>query len=497
MTFLEVWKDVVWFIFIILYGLVAFNCVYILKLRQSPASTLAWILLHVVLPFIAVPLFYILGENRIRKFSKRKQKRSLEFAGYVKALSSNKLDAQIRHAEAAGSQHLRSFNQLFTKFGDVFQPYQNHVQLLIDGETTFTAIFEAIAAARCYILVQYYILRSDRLGIRLQELLIEKAKAGIPVFLLYDDMGSFWLSREYVKKLRKAGVNTARFLPIANLSRFFQINFRNHRKLVAVDGICAFTGGLNVGDEYYGKGSPDMYWRDTHLKVIGPAARQLEEVFIDDWFFAANKKIRLKISESVTKSPLVEQALQANRGHIAFTQVIPTGPTDREQLALLMFMHAITSASKRIWIATPYFVPDQTLLKALVLARWRGVDVHVLIPEESDSRLVQWVGISFAEELCRKGISVSTYQIGFLHSKTCLVDDSLSIVGTCNFDNRALFLNFETSLVVHDEAFARDVEAMFLNDFKYSKPLEIPDDGGFFDLHRLVTDAARLLAPLL
>ncbi len=497
MSFSEMIRELTWPFFLILYGFVALNCVYILKLRQSPSTTLAWILLHVVLPFIAVPLFYLLGENRIRRFSKRKMKRSLEFAGYVKALSATARDAQMRRAADSNASHLQSFHELFRKFGDVFQPYENHVELLIDGETTFTAIFAAIANARSYILVQYYILRSDRLGIRLQELLIEKAKAGIPVFLLYDDMGSFWLSRDYVRKMRRAGINVARFLPIANLNRFFQINFRNHRKLVAVDGICAFTGGLNVGDEYYGKGSPEMYWRDTHLKIIGPAARQLEEVFIDDWFFAANKKIRLKISESVAKSPIVNDTINQKQGHIAYTQVIPTGPTDREQLALLMFMHAITSAQHRIWIATPYFVPDQTLLKALVLARWRGLDVRVLIPEKSDTRLVQWVGLSFAEEICRRGISVSTYRKGFMHSKVCLVDDSLAIVGTCNFDNRALFLNFETSLVVHNESFAREIEAMFLRDFADSRPLRLQEDTGFFNPHRFVTDAARLLAPLL
>jgi len=342
----------------------------------------------------------------------------------------------------------------------VFYPQYGNIELLMDGQQTFEAIFEAIKKAEKYILVQYYIVRSDRMGLELKKLLIEKARSGVPVYMLLDDMGSFWLSKNYVADLKRAGVHLARFLPIANFKRFFQANFRNHRKLVVVDGTFAFTGGLNDGEEYAAsrsKKSMKRYWRDTHIQVSGGAVYQFEEVFLDDWYFATNHKINLpdhdfiQLSETDIKPPVL--------------QVIPTGPTDEALISILLIIHLINTAQVRLWIATPYFVPDPAIVRALELAALRGVDVKIMLPQEGDNRFVHWVSISFAEQLRARNIEVLLYQPGFTHQKIILVDQAVSCIGTMNLDNRAMYLNFETMAVIHSESFANQVKTMLETDF--------------------------------
>lgn len=495
-----------------LYCVAIYNAVNVLFDRRSPAATTGWLLALLGLPWIGIPLYYLIGQSRLRGNIRKKRTRTKRFAAYAQEFE--RRFRQINAAPPTPPPALQvvfdRFTRIFRGIGAVAEPYLNNIALLADGEKTFAHIFAAIENAERYIFVQYYILRSDRLGLELKDLLINKAKRGIPVYVLFDDMGSFWLSKQYIRDLRDAGIQVASFLPVTKMRRGVQLNFRNHRKLVVVDGQVAFTGGLNVGDEYAGS-SKIPHWRDTHVMVMGPAVAQLEEVFFEDWFFAADSRVsvkqmmRLVEQRSDTDGDLLRKTFfvlgpgptQTNRSHQALVQVIPSGPSDDMYLNALLFVELINSSRHRLWIASPYFVPDATLELALELAILRGVDVRILIPKESDHRIVQWVSMHHAMHFKRQGAEVFLYRRGFMHQKVLLVDEIITCIGTTNFDNRAMYLNFETSLVIHDEIFNSEVATMLEGDFGSSLRLQLDDIKGEGPLVKLRGNIARLLSPLL
>jgi cardiolipin synthase len=488
------WQDVTLASTVILYALAFYNCYHILNAKMSPASSIAWIFFNLALPFFGVPLYLLLGRFRIDDYKSFEPGAPIEFFRSFEHLK-NRADANPE------SENLKIFRDAFARFGAVFNPHPNDkVVLLVDGEETFASIFSSIEKAQSYILVQYYILRSDKLGIELKELLIRKAEEGIKVFLLYDDMGSFWLSRKYIDDLKGAGIRVARFLPVTSLRRFFLLNFRNHRKLVVVDGLCSFTGGLNVGEEYVGsRFNRKEKWRDTHLKIIGPATCQLEEVFFADWFYATDQNLKGELEYSLPKRNSLLETDQSRLPSqpLPMVQIVPSGPNDTYYIGMLLFKLLILTAKKRLWIATPYFIPDENLQRDLELAVMRGVDVRIMIPRESDNRVVHWVSLSYAEQMERHGILIYLYDDGFSHQKLVCVDDDLCGVGTSNFDNRALYLNFEMTVLVFDPVFNRQVRTMLERDFSLSRPLEPRRDHLLRRIFSLRANGARLLAPLM
>lgn len=479
---------------LVLYGASMVNFAKILTNRRMTSSAaIAWILLHIFLPFIALPLFWLLGDFRItgyvRRYRETARERGIEDRSFIGLPS----PSAASMAPPLRELYL-SFKTTFSMFGSLFLPQQGEAELLIDGHNTFEAIFAAIANARHYILVQYYIVRNDRLGLELKRLLVEKAQSGVPVYMLVDDMGSFWLSQGYLRDLKKNGVSVGRFLPIASFKRFFQMNFRNHRKLVIVDGNLAFTGGLNVGEEYAAPRSKKSkrYWRDTHVALRGGAVGQLEELFLEDWYFAQGEKIGLP--KRVLDGS--RELKKTDRSSLAI-QLMPMGPTDDAFVSILFLLHLLNSAQKRVWIATPYFVPDLPILRAFELAVLRGVDVRVIIPKKADSRLVQWASLSYADQLQSKGVKVMLYEAGFMHQKVILLDDYVSAVGTMNLDNRAMYLNFEIMVLIFNEAFGVKVKHMLLNDFLSCRFFRADGRSLTRAFRKVRGNAARLLAPLL
>ncbi len=491
-------KSLFFWITFCVYVLALIQCFRILRDRQTPQATYSWILLTLGLPWIAIPLYYFFGTNRIRQYIIRKKRTLPKFLKYAEQYAKGITPPQDDELKDLITDSFYEYRKIFSSFGDFFSPLPNYVKLLINGDQTFQEIFSAIENARHYILVQYYILKSDRIGIELKNLLVQKAKQGVQVYLLYDDMGSFWISLDFIKDLKNAGVRISQFLPVANFKRASQINFRNHRKLVAVDGVIAFTGGLNVGDEYLGKKmfkEKNLFWRDTHLLISGPSVKIFEEVFLEDWFFANYKKINLPPPKLQKEFLQLEDFNPPDNTQKAIVQIVPTGPTDPHFYGIFNLLHGITMAKKRVWIATPYFVPDVTLERALELAALREIDVRILLPYSSDHAVVHWVSLSYAKELQKKGIKIYLYQKGFMHQKVLLIDDDICGIGTTNFDNRALYLNFETSVIIHSKEFAKQFEEMLENDFHESHILVAPYRESFFT--QAVQDMARLLAPLL
>jgi cardiolipin synthase len=360
----------------------------------------------------------------------------------------------------------------------------NQVQLLIDGEAVFDAILATLAGARKVILLQFFIIRDDQLGRRLRDLLLERAAAGVQVFVLYDGIGSHALPRHFSEKMRAGGVQVRAFPTGGGLLSRFQLNFRNHRKIVVVDGECGFLGGFNVGDEYLGHKPPLAPWRDTHVEVRGPVVACLQESFAEDWFWATHQL-----------PPLLLPEAYADDGMLC--QVIASGPADPQETCALLFVEAINSARERVWITSPYFIPDEALFAALRLAVLRGVDVRILLPARPDHRVVYAASSLYAFEALRAGVRVFRYQPGFLHQKVMLIDSSVVVIGSANLDNRSFRLNFEISLLTFDAGFAAEVEQMLEEDLRNCRELIGADRHNLHRLQQLGMRVARLISPIL
>jgi cardiolipin synthase len=340
-------------------------------------------------------------------------------------------------------------------------------------------------AAEEYIIVQFYIIHDDNLGGELKALLERKAGEGVRVYVLYDEIGSYYLPKAYRRELTEAGAVILPFRTTKGLRNRFQVNFRNHRKIVICDGHVAYVGGLNVGDEYLGQHKKFGPWRDTHVEVRGPVVQAIQFAFLEDWFWATGDVPEL----DWTPHPAPEQNETA--------LCLASDPSDLMETCGLFFLHVINSAKQRVWIASPYFVPDESLMNALQLAAIRGVDVRVMLPAIPDHKLVYLAGFSFIAEAEPAGVKFYRYQIGFMHHKVLLVDDDLAAVGTANFDNRSVRLNFELMLVFADKAFAADVSEMLEKDFAESRQATSEELASRPFLFRIAVRVARLFGPIL
>ncbi len=446
---------------------------------RTSQGAVAWVIALNTFPYVAVPAYWVLGRSK--------------FKGYVTARQAGDLEAHLALEDLGAKAEQfrakldspRGGYEALERLANIPFLRGNDAALLIDGEATFSSIFEGIEQASDYILVQFFIVKDDELGRELKSRLIAKSEQGIRVYFLFDEVGSHKLPKRYVEELRAAGVEAYDFHTRQGPRNRFQINFRNHRKIVVVDGRVAWVGGHNVGDEYLGKGPELGAWRDTHVRITGPAVLATQLSFVEDWYWAARNV------------PEVSWALEpAEDGDLAVL-VVPSGPADTLETAGLMFAHAIASARERIWISSPYFVPDEGVMTALQLAGLRGVDVRILIPDKPDHLAVYLAAFSYFDEAAHTGVKFYRYQEGFLHGKTMLVDDQVGAVGTANFDNRSFRLNFEITLVFADSGFARLVEEMFLADFARSRQMVSSDSADRSFWFKLAVRLARLTAPLL
>ena len=455
------------------------TAIHAIMRTRSSQGAIAWTLGLLTLPYFSLPLYWVFGGHR--------------FYGYLAAreLEGEKI-AHLRAMMDKAPQDLRSLPPggaavyaVFARLAHMpFLP-GNTARLLVDGDATFAAIFSGIDAAKDYVLVQFFIFRDDRIGGALKDKLIAKARAGVRVFVLYDGIGSRELPGRYLRELREAGVETRAFRNDRELRARYQINFRNHRKIVIVDGRHAWVGGLNVGDEYLGRDPRFGRWRDTHVVVSGPAVKAVQLCFIGDWHWSTGRVPEL--DWSFPPGAIGGTALL----------VLPTGPSDGLDTCTLFFVHAIQSANRRIWITSPYFVPDSAILAALQLAVLRGVDVRILLPERPDHRMAWLASFSYLRDMLPWGVKMYRYQDGFLHQKVMLVDDSLASVGTANLDTRSLRLNFEITLLFADTRFAAEVGSMLEDDFARSRALLIGEIADRSFPFRFAVRVARLLAPVL
>jgi cardiolipin synthase len=446
---------------------------------RTSQGAIAWAVALITIPYLSVPAYWVFGRKRFHGYvvARRSQDQAIRarLESLYERLAPHRLAETEQPAAAHAAERLAAFPFL----------RGNRAELLIDGEATFSSILEGIDAATGYILFQFYIVHDDELGRRIQERLIAKAREGVRIYFLYDEIGSYALPRRYARELRDAGVEVHSFHARRGWGNRFQIIFRNHRKIVVVDGKSAWIGGHNVGDEYLGKSPQFGHWRDTHVRIDGPAVVAAQVSFAEDWFWASREVLQLNWEPQPTAA-----------GN-APVLMVPTGPADDLETAALMFVHAINSATTRIWVASPYFVPDEAVLAALQLAGLRGVDVRILIPDRADHLLVYLAAFSYFDDAGLTGVQFYRYRDGFLHEKVLLIDDAAAAVGTANFDNRSFRLNFEITVLVGDPAFVKDVDRMFVDDFARSRRVEPGDYGARPYWFRFAVRVARLTAPML
>ncbi|AXO90742.1 cardiolipin synthase [Pseudomonas parafulva] len=456
----------------------ALHAVFTVRTAQG---AIAWAMSLLFIPYLTLIPYLVFGARSFYAYIQARRQANQEM--HV-AMANLNWRPWVEEALAARESVSYVALRAMPKLGRMPCLANNEVKLLINGTATFEAIFTAIERASDTVLVQFFIIHDDALGQRLQQLLLRKAAEGVKIYVLFDQVGSHALPSRYSQVLREGGVQIQAFSSKRGWFNRFQVNFRNHRKIVVVDGLVGFLGGHNVGDEYVGAHPRLSPWRDTHVQVSGPVLACLQESFAEDWYWATRELPPLILPDAYPEDGVL-------------CQVLATGPADPQETCQLFFVEAIQSATRRIWITSPYFVPDEAVVAALRLAVLRGVDVRILIPSRPDHRIVYAASSLFAFEAVRAGVRIFRYQPGFVHQKVILVDDDVSAVGSANMDNRSFRLNFEITLLTIDRAFADQVEAMLLRDFEQSREVTAEDIRDTHRLQQLGMRIARLISPIL
>jgi len=426
--------------------------------RKDATSTWAWLMVLLFIPILGFVLYLIFGKpisnRRIFTWDTKSRlgvKNAVETQ--LQALEEGSFifkNEDIAKYEDLIYMHLRNDDAIFTQ--------DNDIEILTDGERKFDRLIEDLEKAEDHIHLQYYIVRHDELGWRIADVLMKKAKEGVDVRFLIDDLGSRRLKKKYIRSLQQAGVQVEAFFP----SRFFpkinlKINYRNHRKLGIIDGKIGYIGGFNIGDEYLGKKKKFGYWRDTHLRMSGSSVQNMQTRFILDWNQASRDDILYDDRYYQTKPS----------GDIG-VQIVSSGPDQDWEQIKNGYIKMIMSAKEYIYIQTPYFIPDESLRDALQIAVLSGVDVKIMIPNKPDHPFVYWATLSKSGDLLHAGADVYIYQNGFLHAKAIIVDGKISSVGTANIDVRSFRLNFEVNAFLYNEEITKELEAAFHEDIKQS-----------------------------
>ena len=432
--------------------------------KRSPYKTAAWILVLILLPIAGIFFYLFFGqEYRKRKLFSRKGIKSL---GEFRKLSSRQLREIEQTHLNLNKKALEKENIIRLLLNNSYSLLTtgNQLKILNNGDETFQAIFQAIQNAKHHIHLEYYIFSDDKIGNRLKNLLIEKSKEGVEVRIIIDDVGSWGLGDKFISELKKNGIEIYSFMEVRFPRLTSRMNFRNHRKILIVDGIIGFTGGINIADRYIEGLKKLGSWHDTHLQIEGDAVACLQVVFAADWYFVINENLGGdKYFPPFTENPQVP------------VQISASGPDSDWENIEQAFFAAITNAKEKIYITTPYLMPPQPIVSALETAALSNIDVRIIIPEKSDAITPKWCSFSFIEKLLEAGIKVYFYQRGFIHSKFIIVDDVFSTIGTTNLDFRSLETNFEVNAFIYDEEFTTKLEKHFKNDLRNSREIKLKE----------------------
>jgi cardiolipin synthase A/B len=454
--------------------------------NRSPLKALSWIMVLLLLPGMGFVLYVFFGQNlRKEKIIARKGLKNHEYLlTLAKAQIARLSEGNL--LENPETNKKRNLIRLLLNTSTSLLTIGNKVSILQNGEQTFNAIFNAIKGAKHSIHLLYYIFEEDSIGNQLKELLIQKAKEGVEVRLIVDDVGSWELKQAFFDTMANAGIEAESFLKVRFPWLTSKVNYRNHRKIVVVDGLIGFMGGINIADRYL-KGSDDYgIWRDTHMMVEGDAVNSLQTIFLIDWYFVKQKELA-DPKYFPSKQPVGDKIVQ----------IASSGPDSDWPSIMMGIFESIASAKNYMYIATPYFMPSESVLLAIKTAALGGVDVRLLLPQKSDAVITLLSTRSYIKELLESNVRIFFYQKGFLHSKTFVCDDILTSVGSANMDFRSFEQNFEVTAFVYDEEISLQSKQTFMADLADSEEILIDEWIKRPKLEKIKESFARLFSPLL
>jgi len=471
---------------IFLLLLVAFPVMVIILENRNPIKTLAWLLVLLLLPFVGIVLYFYFGRNyrKVKIFS-RKELSDVESSkqllqpieidvSRIMTLDDEKIKSKIHLAKLL----VNNSKSLLTE--------NNSLKVLSYGKLTFASIINDISRAEHHIHLEFYIIEDDQIGNTIKNHLIQKAREGIEVRIIYDDVGSWSLSKRFISQLIYSGAKVFSFMPVKTYRFANKLNYRNHRKIIVIDGKTGYVGGLNIADRYNRDESDPAYWRDTHLRIEGDAVKSLQFIFLTDWYFMSGQLLKDNIyfpAHDITEKHLV--------------QMLASGPDSDWSSIMQTYFSAIATAYEYVYISTPYFLPNESILTALKTAALSGVDVRIILPMQIDTTLAKWSSRSYIEELLESGVRVYLYKKGFTHSKILIVDGVFVSVGTANMDVRSFDQNFEVNALVYDQNICELVKATFFEDLSNSEMLSLNDFSKRPFSQKLRESVARLFSPLL
>ena len=458
--------------------------------KKNPGAIWAWLMVFLIVPCFGFMIYLILGfEGKKHKVFEAKYHNDISLhEQFVNKYPQFAQDEKILNTSESiipfkNTQYLNNFITMNKASGKSIYRQNNDIKLYHEGNSKFADLFQDIANAKHFIHIQYYIFRDDKLGTELMKLLADKAKEGLEVHVIYDGMGNYLNKPKFKRILTDAGGKLRIFLP----PRGVRVNFRNHRKIAIIDGAIGYVGGLNIGNEYIGKKKKFGFWRDTHIRVYGNAVKDLELRFIMDWNSTKGQKMELKSMYFPSINPTQNINMQ----------IISSGPDTKWNNIHNSFFKMVTEANKYLYIATPYFVPDDSLLVALKSAALSGIDVRIIIPKKPDHLFVHSCSLSYMGELLEAGVRCYEYTKGFIHAKVMLMDGMVSTIGTANMDIRSFSLNFEVNSFIYDKDIGTELEKQFNIDFKYCSEITIDDYNKRSFFQKFKEAFSRLLSPLL
>ena len=451
--------------------------------RKNPTTTWAWLLILLILPGFGFIIYLMFGQNlsRQRIFKEKiiKDRKQKKFFNEKYNYNENSHDGGERFSDLRRMNYKSSGSKYTTN---------NSVKVYINGEYKFKQLIEDIQNAKSYIHMEYYIFRSDNLGKKIIKELTKKLNEGLEVRLLVDAMGSRSLIKKHLKEYLRAGGKFSIFFPGILPHINTRINYRNHRKIVVIDGKYGYVGGFNVGDEYINRDKEFGFWRDTHVRIQGDAVDDLNERFLLDWCHASGEQI-IQYSKYVNEK-------DDNIGDVGI-QIITSGPDHKEEYIRNSYIKLINNAKRNVYLETPYLVPDEPILEALKISALSGVDVRIILPGKPDHFFMPWVASSYIGELLEAGVKIYHYNTGFIHSKTIVVDSLATSIGTANLDIRSFKLNFEVNALIYDDRIAKEYEKEVFKDIKNSTEINLEIYNNRSISLKIKESLVRLLSPIL
>lgn len=455
--------------------------------RKSASAILAWIMVMTFIPVLGFLLYLVLNQNISRRKINRMTENEEQIFNQAITRQMEQMDRGEYEFSCASTEKWTHLIKLNHVYASSYYTQDNKIELITDGSRLMEMLTADIRRAQKSVNVEFFIIKRDKVGRAFIDVLTEKARQGVEVRLLMDALGSRYMTKGVLKDYLAAGGKVGYYFKPKLIFIGLKLNYRNHRKITVIDDEIAYTGGYNIAKEYVGKKKKFGYWRDTHIKVRGSSVHALNARFVMDWRFATKEKLVVKPETDST-------ALAPGTSGV---QIVSCGPEDPKEEVKRGFMRMITFAEKNVYVQTPYFVPDQSIIESLKMAAQSGADVRIMIPCMPDHPFVYWATYAYIGELLRSGARAWIYDNGFLHAKTLVVDGEVGSVGSTNFDNRSFRLNFETNAFIYDSDFARQMEETFENDMKLSHELTLEAYNRRSLIIRLKEVISRLLTDIL